>query len=228
MSVQYTSFTSSPNVAFELLVLLPRPDVLTDLVLLGDGRRSTTFPDPALTISTFVSLRRLTVENARLFYDLFFGLLRRLPLESLTLDPELRLHGPPFSLGEAIHKLVYGPEKLTIKHLTLNLTTGYVGPSAEACGFDLWSFDETWRPVKFPYGFPRAKLEGLIDTARKDGIEVAGTMVEAMKVEDVYVEQRGLIEKYLRESGDPRGKGWLEDLEDNDYAPKKKGKKRRS
>ncbi|GAA5880101.1 hypothetical protein JCM8547_006190, partial [Rhodosporidiobolus lusitaniae] len=199
---------------------LPEPSLLKKLVLDGNGKIPLSLSSLTAKFNDLVALDSLTLsDRVDLACPAFFSSLRRIGLKHLTFGRGVDL------TSTFVLTLVKGDNKLPLERLTLSFLKARAGPAAEDCSYDPWDFEEDWRPPRWPLDFQRDKLEELIEVAEEAGIKVDGTAVDARQVEDEYLEQRRVIEEYLRETGDKREKGWL-DESDDDYAPSKSVKRR--
>ncbi|GAA5907984.1 hypothetical protein JCM6882_001544 [Rhodosporidiobolus microsporus] len=94
--------------------------------------------------------------------------------------------------------LVSGASKLPfLIKLSLHFTSGEAGNPASECHVrKSWHFYDTWELPTWPAHFTRIDLESLLKVS---DVEVEGTAVEAILVEDEYEEERGEYEKMVEE-----------------------------
>jgi hypothetical protein len=198
----------------KVLSYLHDPTLIEVLTLDGATSRSLSLSSISNKITEFVSLRHLRLSDGLTWQDRnFFTLLQKLPLEHLTLGDGLFDKGP-WGSYDFTYLLLDSRDCLkTPKHLTLDFLEITAGPSAAELDFDPWNFDGDWSDPRDSVVYNRQRIEELVEAGEKNGVKVDGTAVQAIKVEDAYVEQREIITDYLRATGDKRGQGWLTDSE---------------
>ncbi|GAA5837609.1 hypothetical protein JCM5353_003268 [Sporobolomyces roseus] len=127
-----------------------------------------------------------------------FSLLQALPLISLTFEPDAQV-----SLSE-LTKLVTGDTKhKTLKGLELNNVAGMVGTRIEDeqepyydVDCDMIDVYPDWILPDWTDEFDEDGLVKFVTIAEKEGIEVEGTAVEAIGIEDEFDEEQAILADY--------------------------------
>ncbi|GAA5833388.1 hypothetical protein JCM5353_008435 [Sporobolomyces roseus] len=127
----------------------------------------------------------------------FYTALRKLPLKRIEFSCEADV-----SLSE-LTALVTGPGKLkTLESIEFNNAEGKKGPRIEDEGpyvgedldGDVWGIHPEWELPVWTPTFNRASLTMFIVAAEREGIEVGGSAVEALAVEDGYDDELEMLD----------------------------------
>ncbi|GAA5906616.1 hypothetical protein JCM6882_008075 [Rhodosporidiobolus microsporus] len=201
-----TNRASDPHFV-ELLSGVQHPSLLQGLSLSASKslrrRRSWSIAE---ALPAFSGLTTFHLQNG---YDAvspsFFDALRRLPLRTLSL-------GRTFSVsGSSLIDLVSsGTQKKhpTLSLLVLDIVHAACGTSMGLCGpvYDplttLYYLHDDWELPEWPETCTADDVRELVVAGKRGGVQVRGSAVEALEVEDAWEEEERLLDDFGRELND--------------------------
>ncbi|BGP17013.1 hypothetical protein JCM10213_000352 [Rhodosporidiobolus nylandii] len=140
-------------------------------------------------LSPFSGLENLTLTGDYDFSDpSLHELLSALPLRHLTMSDEADV------AANQLLDLIKGPARLPhLERLTLDMFSAERGYDADDCDYKPWRFEESWTLADWPADCTLRDVEGLKRAAQEQGIELDGSVLEALEIsEEFRAEQRSM------------------------------------
>ncbi|GAA5974718.1 hypothetical protein JCM5350_001262 [Sporobolomyces pararoseus] len=165
-------------------------------------RSSTQESNLLKALSTFTSLDRLVLgESCAPLYSPFYSVLRSLPLKGLVFDSEADIN-----LVE-LTKLISGRQKhLSLAEISFQNVRGKRGTKIEDMDNEPYTGEDgegrgpypDWELPKWTDGFNPVTLKEFLKVAEKEGIKVSGSALEALDIDEEFMEELYWLQPALR------------------------------